>query len=82
VGNDNVSGMGSGALMHFSNNGKDWSEPQPFAEYKSGWNLSTHGGTKDDGPKVVFARVSDAAGNWSQLLVAAIEYQTPGTGGQ
>jgi len=72
---DGVSGMGKGAQMRFSNDGKAWSEPEPFAPRRTGWDLSGHGGTVEKGLKVVYARVSDAAGNWSQVVVAAIEYE-------
>ncbi len=75
VASDPVSGMGKGALMRFSNDGKTWSEPEPFAPRRAGWDLSGHGGTGEKGLKVVYARVSDAAGNWSQVIVAAIEYE-------
>ncbi len=77
---DGVSGMGAGAQMRFSNNGTDWSEPEPFAARRTGWDLSAHGGTKGAGVKVVYARVSDAAGNWSQVLVAAIEIPEDASG--
>lgn len=71
---DAVSGMGKGAQMRFSNDGRTWSEPEPFAPRRAGWDLSGHGGAVERGLKVVYARVSDAAGNWSQVIVAAIEY--------
>jgi hypothetical protein len=77
---DSIAGMGEGAMMRFSNNGTDWSEPEPFAAKKTGWDLSALGGTKSAGLKVVYAKVSDAVGNWSQVMVAAIEYQEPAAG--
>ena len=79
---DGVSGMGTGAMMRFSNNGTDWSEPEPFAARRTGWDLSALGGTTAAGLKVVYARVSDAAGNWSQVIVAAIECHAPTEGVQ
>jgi len=72
---DGVSGMGEGAQMSFSNDGKTWSEPEPFSQKRPGWDLSSHGGTTDAGLRVIYARVSDAAGNWTPPIVAAIEYR-------
>jgi len=72
---DGVSGMGEGARMRFSNDGKTWSEPEPFAARRPGWDLSGYGGTTEPGLRVVYARVSDATGNWTPVIVAAIEYR-------
>jgi hypothetical protein len=77
---DGVSGMGEGAQMRFSNDGKAWSEPEPFAAHRAGWDLSAFGGTKEKGLRVVYARVSDASGNWTPVIVAAIEYDAAGAG--
>ena len=71
---DGASGMGKGAKMRFSNNGSTWSEPEPFAARRAGWDLSGSGGTAEPGLKVVYARFSDACGNWSPVFVVAIEY--------
>ncbi|HEX5136643.1 MAG TPA: hypothetical protein VFY93_06705 [Planctomycetota bacterium] len=70
---DAVAGMGEGARMRFSNDGRTWSEPEPFAAERRGWDLAAFGGSAEPGLKVVFARVSDAAGNWSRVLVDAVE---------
>lgn len=70
---DAGSGTGPGALMRFSNDGRSWSDAEPFAASRPGWDLSKHGGTAEPGIKVVYARVADVAGNWSRVLVAAIE---------
>ncbi len=70
---DGVSGMGEGAQMRLSNDGRTWTEPEPFAALRPGWDLSRHGGNAEPGLKVVYARVSDAAGNWTPVLVAAVE---------
>jgi hypothetical protein len=70
---DGVAGMGEGAQLRLSNDGKSWTEPEPFAVVRRGWDLQGHGGNGDPGLKVVYARVSDAAGNWSPVLVAAVE---------
>jgi hypothetical protein len=72
---DALSGMGPGAQMRFSNDGKTWSPPEPYASRREGWDLTGHGGSADAGIKVVFVRVRDAAGNWSKVLVAAIEFE-------
>lgn len=72
---DAVAGMGEGAMMRFSNDGKEWSDPEPFAARKKGFDLSVLGGTKEPGLKVVYAKVCDASGNWSGVIVAAIEYR-------
>jgi len=66
--------MGKGAQMRFSNDGKTWSEPEPFAARRPDWDLSGHGGSTEPGLRVVYARCSDAAGNWTPVIVAAIEY--------
>jgi len=45
--------------MQFSNDNIDWSTPEAYATTKT-WTLSS-----GDGTKTVYARFSDAAGNWS-----------------
>jgi hypothetical protein len=54
---DGQSGM-AGGQMRFSNDGANWSVPQPYAESAS-WTLSA-----GEGAKTVYARFADAAGNW------------------
>ncbi|MCK6459527.1 MAG: right-handed parallel beta-helix repeat-containing protein [Planctomycetes bacterium] len=70
---DGVAGMGEGSQMRLSNDGRSWTEPEPFTALRRGWDLSSHGGNAEPGLKVVYARVSDAAGNWTPVLVAAVE---------
>ncbi|MBI4423814.1 MAG: PQQ-binding-like beta-propeller repeat protein [Elusimicrobia bacterium] len=62
---DGVSGLGPAARMRFSADGAVWGEPEPFATSKP-WDLG--GG---EGPRRVHARVSDAAGNWSEGFSAS-----------
>jgi hypothetical protein len=56
---DNLSGMGEGAKMQFSNNCSIFSAPEPYNTAKS-WII-----TSGDGVKTVYARFKDAIGNWS-----------------
>ncbi|MBT5606416.1 MAG: MBG-2 domain-containing protein, partial [Lentisphaerae bacterium] len=56
--------------MQLSNDGVTWSLPEPFAPVTA-WALE--GG---DGAKTVFARVSDAAGNWSVPFTDGITLDT------
>jgi hypothetical protein len=51
--------LSEGALMSFSNDNKEWSEPEPYSTTKS-WVLSPGG----EGEKTVFVKFRDAAGNW------------------
>jgi hypothetical protein len=55
---DNLSGMGHGAQMIFSNDTTQWSNPEAFAPTKA-WALSP-----GDGIKTVYAKFCDEAGNW------------------
>jgi len=55
---DDESGMGVGAQMCFSNEDKQWSSPKPFSLIKF-WVLSA-----GEGEKTVYAKFSDATGNW------------------
>ncbi len=57
-GDDETSGMGSGAQMMLSNDNEKWFGPKPFAPTKT-WVLSV-----GEGVKTVYAKFSDAAGNW------------------
>jgi uncharacterized repeat protein (TIGR01451 family) len=66
---DNLSGV---AQMAFSSNGNSWSAAESFASSKS-WTLLA-----GDGPKTVYVRFRDAAGNWSPSVSATITLdQTP-----
>ena len=67
---DNVSGMGQGAQMKFSNNKVDWSQPEAYSEVKE-WIL-----TEGDGLKRVFVKFKDAAGNWSNIFSDTIILDT------
>ncbi len=60
---DDVAGMGPGAEMMFSNDGVDWSTPEPYSSLKKGWDLTAFGGGTDSGTRTVFVKVSDAFGN-------------------
>jgi hypothetical protein len=62
---DELSGMGVGAQMRFSNNGTDWSPAESFQQNRLVWDLSLYGGSGDSGEKIVFVQYQDAAGNWS-----------------
>ncbi len=61
---DNPGGSGL-SQMQFSNDRITWSIPEAYATTKS-WTLSS-----GDGRKVVYARFSDKAGNWSVPYPAA-----------
>ena len=61
---DEVAGMGTGAEMKFSNDGVNWSAPEPFSTVKRNWNLSAFGGTTTPRTNTVYGMVSDAFGNW------------------
>jgi hypothetical protein len=63
--------MGEGAEMQFSNDGQNYSNPQPYAEIRPDWELSA-----GDGPKTVFAKFKDAAGNWSEACLDTIILDT------
>ena len=58
------------AQMQFSSNGTTWSEAEPYSTAKS-WKLPA-----GDGSKTVFAKFSDAAGNWSDVVSATIILDT------
>jgi hypothetical protein len=51
--------------MAFSNNGVNWSGWEDFSAIRAGWDLSDarSGGNDSDGPRTVYAKVRDAAGN-------------------
>jgi uncharacterized repeat protein (TIGR01451 family) len=60
---DALSGV---TAVAFSTNGSSWSADEPFASSRD-WTLSA-----GDGPKTVFARFRDAAGNWSAPVSASV----------
>ncbi|MEQ8767519.1 MAG: S8 family serine peptidase [Planctomycetota bacterium] len=76
------------AFMQFSNDGRKWSEPEPYAPHRPQWDLSSHGGDRWPGLKTVFARYRDLAGNWGAEVQDTIAYEpvpqideiTPATG--
>jgi hypothetical protein len=55
---DLMSGMGEGAQMMISNDNENWFGPKPFNQ-TTAWVL-----TSGSGVKTVYAKFSDAAGNW------------------
>jgi hypothetical protein len=73
---DDLSGMGTGAQMEFSNDDLTWSSPEPLSTSKPSWDLSTYGGNSSGGLKTVYVRFRDAAGNWSLSFTASITYTT------
>ena len=50
--------LGGDALMTFSNDNQEWSDPEPYTVIKM-WTL-----TPDKGDKTVYVKFRDAAGNW------------------
>jgi len=71
---DNLSGMGTGAQMRFSNNNSSWSSPEAYKTVKYNWDLSSYGGNSNPGNKVVYVQFKDAAGNWSTSYADHIYY--------
>lgn len=67
---DLESGMGLGAQMQFSNDNIAWSTPEAYTTTKD-WTL-----TEGDGPKTVYAKFKDAAGNWSDAFSDTITLNT------
>ncbi|MEM4413247.1 MAG: right-handed parallel beta-helix repeat-containing protein, partial [Candidatus Caldarchaeum sp.] len=67
---DNASGL---YRMRFSNDGRTWSDWEPFMELKRQWDLSKFGGSAEPGSKTVYAELQDQAGNVGKLQ-AQIEY--------
>ena len=70
-----------GALsqMQFSNDGTNWSTPEPIAAKKINWNLADNDTTTlADGPKTVYAKFSDNNGTWSSAITATVNYQSDG----
>lgn len=64
---DQLSGMGPGAMMQFSNDGQTWAPAEPFDSVVEEWDLSTCGGCVGSGVKSVNVRYQDVAGNWSEV---------------
>lgn len=63
---------GSGvAQMQFSNDDAAWSAPESYAPAKA-WTLATGA----DGPRTVYVRFSDVAGNWSASFTGGITLDT------
>ncbi len=87
---DPASGLGAGAQMQFSNDGATWSQVEPYSSLKRDWDVRAFGGSSTPGTKTVYARVSDANGNWTaspltdvilfapsrQILVVPDDYAT------
>lgn len=70
-----ASGMGSGAQMSFSNDGATWCPAEAFQTTRIQWSLTSYGGSSAEGPKKVYARFKDVAGNWSTAEISAtIDY--------
>ncbi len=61
--------------MQFSNDGKSWSQPEPYAETRREWDLTQFGGDAWPGTKTVWVRYGDVAGNWGAEATDTIEYQ-------
>lgn len=49
--------------MRFSSNGASWSAWVPYTTNAVGYNLASHGGNTQNGPKQVWVEVRDKAGN-------------------
>jgi len=74
------SGVGVvGGEMIFSNNNSDWSSPESYATTKN-WDISdsAYGGNNLDGTKVIYAKFSDALGNWTEnAITTTVELRRP-----
>jgi len=60
---DDISGMGPGAQMQFSNDGSTWSSPESYSTVKSWMLLDVNPGEAQT--CTVRVKFKDAAGNWS-----------------
>lgn len=70
---DGLSGVVS---SQFSNNGSSWSALEAVPAVKT-WDLvSGYGGTAAEGPRTVYVRVRDRAGNYSSSVSDSIIYDT------
>lgn len=74
---------GSGvAEMRLSNNGRTWSDWEPFRETRSGWDLSAYGGNEEEGTKAVWGQLKAKVGNISEPFsneISLISYIPPPT---
>jgi hypothetical protein len=68
---DATSGM---SQMRFSNNSSIWSPWQAYGTTKSGWDLSTYGGSSSPGTKTTYVQYRDAAGIVSLTYSDSINY--------
>jgi len=68
---DATSGM---SQMRFSNNSSIWSPWETYSTTKSGWDLSTYGGSSSPGTKTTYVQYRDAAGNVSLTYRYRIDY--------
>ncbi len=64
------------AQMQFSNDGNAWSTWESYTPVKTNWDLSSYGGTSNDGLKTVYFRVQDQAGNIANYVTDTIELDT------
>ncbi len=71
---DPVYGIGPSSQMQFSNDGVNWSTPEPISNKKLTWDLAAFGGNTINGIKMVYARYSDEGGNWSNIISDEIKY--------
>ena len=73
---DDLSGMGPGAKMRFSNDGSSWSPPEDYAGSRTDWNMTLpeYGGDPYPGEKTVWVRYRDVVGNWSESFQDDITY--------
>lgn len=66
---DSGVGMGIGSKMTFSNDNASWSPEEQYLGVKDKWNLADFGGNSLQGEKIVYAKFSDALGNWLKTPV-------------
>ncbi len=74
---DVSSGLGSGAMMIFSNSDLSWSPEESLATTRTGWDLSRYGANALSGARRVYVRFKDVAGNWSASFSDEIVYSAP-----
>jgi hypothetical protein len=78
LGGSDLGGSGL-SEMRFSNNNNTWSPWEPYANTKSGWDLTSFGGNANEGQKTVYVQYRDLAGNGSQSFQDVILYISPKT---